>query len=105
MRATLSISLSAMAVLVTAASAQPNYQRRVTIAGNGPRDAGRCTVEVVVDGAAEGEVRGDNASMRDLSGRKPQWRRVECTGALPPNPVDFRFRPLSGRGAQQLVRD
>jgi len=60
---------------------------------------------VVVDGAAEVEIRGDNASMRDLSGRTPQWRRVECTSALPPNPVDFRFRRLSGRGAQQLVRD
>ena len=62
-------------------------------------------VEVVVDGAADVEIRGDTANLRDVSGQPPQFRRFECTGVLPPNPVDFRFRGIDGRGRQTLIRD
>jgi len=58
-----------------------------------------------VDGAAEVEVRGDTAYLRNLAGQPAQWRRFECNGPLPPNPVDFRFAGVDGRGRQQLVRD
>jgi len=81
-----------------------NYERRATIRGGSP-DRGKCTIEVVVDGAVEVEVRGDNAVMRNLSGRPPQWRRFECTGPLPANPANFRFTGVDGRGRQTLVRD
>jgi hypothetical protein len=80
-------------------------QQRARIVGGGNNAGGRCTVEVVVDGAAEIELRGDSANFRDLSGRPPQLRRFECTGVMPPNPVDFRFRGVDGRGRQSLVRD
>lgn len=81
-----------------------NYERRATIRGGSP-DRGKCTIEVVVDGAAEVEVRGDNAVLRNLSGRPPQWRRFECTGPLPANPGNFRFSGVDGRGRQTLVHD
>jgi hypothetical protein len=80
-------------------------QQRARIVGGGNSGGGRCTVEVVVDGSAEVEIRGDNAFLRDVSGRPPQLRRFECTGVMPPNPADFRFRGVDGRGRQTLVRD
>ena len=80
------------------------YERRATIRGGSP-DRGTCTIEVVADGAAEVEVRGDNAVLRNLSGRPPQWRRFECTGPLPGNPANFRFSGVDGRGRQTLIRE
>jgi hypothetical protein len=73
--------------------------------GGGNPDVGKCTVEVVVDGAAEVEIRGDNAMLRNLKGQMPQWRRFECTGPMPANPAGFRFSGVDGRGRQELVKD
>lgn len=81
------------------------YSRRATATGNIGADRGKCTIEVVVDGAAEIAVRGDTATLRNLAGQPPQWRRFECNGPLPANPVDFRFAGVDGRGRQQLVQD
>ena len=78
--------------------------RRAVITGGG-FDSGRCTVEVVVDGAAEVEIRGDTALLRNLKGQPPSWRRFECTSPLPGNPANFSFRGIDGRGRQELVRD
>ena len=83
-------------------SAQP---RRAVITGGGNPERGRCTIEVVVDGAAEVEVRGDSGILRNLSGQPPTWRRFECSGPLPANPGDFRFEGVDGRGRQELIRD
>jgi hypothetical protein len=80
------------------------FERRATMRG-GSQDRGKCTIEVVVDGAADVEVRGDSAVLRNLSGQPPQWRRFECTGPLPVNPANFRFSGVDGRGRQTLVRD
>jgi len=80
-------------------------QRDARIVGGGNRNGGKCTLEVVVDGAAQIEIRGKTASLRDVNGRPPQWRRFECTGVMPPNPVDFRFEGIDGRGRQTLIRD
>jgi hypothetical protein len=81
------------------------YSRRATAMGGVSTDRGKCTIEVVVDGAVEVEVRGDTANLRNLAGHPPQWRRFECNGPLPPNPLDFRFAGVDGRGRQQLVQD
>jgi hypothetical protein len=97
-------SLSILAAVALPLSAQ-TAQRRATIVGGGSRDGGKCTIEVVVDGAAEVEIRGDTAFLRNLKGQTPQWRRFECTGVMPPNPGDFRFAGVDGRGNQRLVRD
>ena len=81
-----------------------SYERRAFIRGGNP-DRGKCTIEVVVDGAADVEVRGDSAVLRNLSGQPPQWRRFECTSPMPPNPANFRFSGVDGRGRQTLIRD
>jgi hypothetical protein len=59
---------------------------------------------VVVDGAAEVEIRGDGGTIRNLGGQPPQWRRFECTSAMPANAPNFRFTGVDGRGSQELVR-
>jgi hypothetical protein len=96
--------VAAFAALATPLGAQ-TFQHRATITGTGNSDRGKCTVEVVIDGAAEIEIRGETATLRNLSGQTPQWRRFECTGIMPSNPVDLRFRGIDGRGRQELVRD
>jgi hypothetical protein len=92
---------SALASMICA----QGLQRQATIVGTSNPNGGKCTVEVVVDGAAQVEIRGTTASLRDLNGRQPQWRRFECTGAMPSNPANFRFEGVDGRGRQTLVRD
>jgi len=82
-----------------------NMQRRASFAGSASPDQGKCRVEVVVDGAAEVEIRGDTANLRNLSGQPPQWRRFICTSPMPANPGEFRFAGVDGRGSQQLVGD
>ena len=89
---------------ITGTASGQTFQRRATITGGGSPDRGKCTIEVVVDGAAEVEVRGGNATLRNLSGQPPQWRRFECTDGLPVNPLNFRFTGVDGRGSQELVR-
>ncbi len=91
--------------LVTGVFAQNLQQRQATMMrGEGP-DRGKCTIEVVVDSVAQVEIRGMSANLRTISGQPAQWRRFECTGALPGNPADFRFAGVDGRGRQQLIRD
>lgn len=94
-----------LTVAAIAGVAAAQDQRRATLTSGGNTDRGKCTIEIVVDGAAEIEIRGDMATLRDAGGQRPQWRRFECTGAMPANPADFRFAGVDGRGKQQLIRD
>src|SRR5215469_13309724 len=98
------VAIAAFASLAGSGGAQ-TYSRRATVMRGGSADRGKCTIEVLVDGAAEVEVRGDTANLRNLAGQPPQWRRFECNGRLPANPVDFRFAGVDGRGRQQLIQD
>jgi hypothetical protein len=97
------IGIAAIFSIVGLANGQ-TFQRRATVTGGGGGDRGQCRVEIVVDGAAEVEIRGVNATLRNLSGQPPQWRRFECTSTLPPNPVNLRYVGVDGRGRQELVR-
>src|SRR3954470_10083413 len=94
-----------MAIAVAAVACAQQIPQRAAIVGGGNPNAGQCTVTVLVDGQAEIEVRGSNATMRDLGGAPPQWRRFECTAAMPSNPASFRFDGLNGRGHQNLVAE
>ena len=80
------------------------FERRATMRGGGG-DRGKCTIEVVVDVSAEVEIRGDRAVLRTIGRQPAQWRRFECDSIMPPNPADFRFQGIDGRGRQTLVRD
>ncbi len=103
MQQALSILIAGMAS-VGVLSAQET-QRRASISREGARGGGGvCTVDVVVDGSATVEVRGDNAVLRDVGGAPPQFRRFDCTSPLPPNAPGFRFNEVDGRGRQELVR-
>src|SRR4029453_12124979 len=97
-------SVSLGAAFASAICAQ-GLSRQAVMTGGGSPDRGKCTIEVVVDGTAQVEIRGSTATLRDLNGRQPQWRRFECTGVMPPNPVNFRFHGVDGRGRQDLIRD
>jgi hypothetical protein len=97
------VAIGTMA-LVSSASAQ-NYQRQATITGGGRPDNGKCTIEVVVDDVAQVEIRGATANLHTISGQPSQWRRFECNAVMPPNPQNFRFQGIDGRGRQTLVRD
>lgn len=77
--------------------------RRAEITGNAVD--GKCTIEVIVDGAAEVEVQGDVGRIRNLSGQPAVWRRFVCNGRMPSNPHDFRFRGIDGRGDVRLLQD
>src|SRR5579883_2642603 len=90
--------------LATALPAQ-QFQRRFTMRDMGDPRRGKCTVEVRVDGSAEVAIQGDTATLRNLAGRPPEWRRFECNNPLPRNPADFRFSGVDGRGRQTLMRD
>jgi hypothetical protein len=80
------------------------YQRTATMRGSNGSE-GKCTIEVVVDGAAQVQIRGASANLINLRGQAPQWRRFECTGPLPVDPQGFRFSGVDGRGQQNLVRE
>lgn len=79
--------------------------RRATIIGGTIGGAGRCTVEVEVDGAAEVEVVGDSGRLRTMSGQTAVWRRFQCTSPMPRTPGDFRMVGLDGRGRVRLWQD
>jgi hypothetical protein len=97
-------TLAVSAALASAICAQ-NSQRQATIVGGGGPDRGKCTLEVVVDDVAQVEIRGTTATLRTLTGQPAQWRRFECTGAMPVNPANFRFSGVDGRGRQELMRE
>jgi hypothetical protein len=97
-------SLLAMAGVATLCASAQTLERRADLTGGNDGGRGKCTIEVVVDGSAEVEIRGDRAVLRNLDGRPPQWRRFLCTSPMPPNPAGFRFAGVDGRGRQTLVR-
>ena len=99
MRSKLIIMMSALGL------AHGQESRQAVITGGGSAERGRCTVEVVVDGAAEVEIRGSTARLRNLSGQPPRFRRFECTSPMPANAADIRFKGVDGRGRQDLTRD
>src|SRR5664279_5501967 len=100
-----SLTILATTFLALSPLSAQQFQRRATMVGGGGPDRGKCTIEVVVDGVAEIEIRGDQGSIRNLAGQPAQWRRFECSAPLPRNPAEFRFAGVDGRGSQQLVRD
>ncbi len=96
------VSAAILAGLVQMAQANP-VSRRAIITGGGGH--GRCTIEVSVDHAAEVEVAGDLGLLTTIAGQPADWRRFQCNAPLPPNPVDFHFIPIAGRGTVRLAQD
>jgi hypothetical protein len=99
MNARLFLAIVSTAALAIPATAQT--QLRATMTGGGNGVAGHCTGEVVVDGAADLQIRGDTATIRDVSGQQPQIRRFECTSPVPAN-ASLRAN-VNGRGQARVV--
>jgi hypothetical protein len=97
------LSVTASTILIAPLCAQ-TVERGANLRG-GANNSGKCTIEVYVDGSADVEIRGDRGLLRTLSGQRAQWRRFECSAALPGNPVEFRFSGVDGRGRQELIQD
>lgn len=95
------IALAATAALGTLGA--QDIHRRATM-GRGPGGSEGCTITVVVDGVADVEIRGDDATLHNISGQPPQFREFECSRPIPPN-APVRFIAESGRGRQELVRE
>jgi hypothetical protein len=93
------LTVIAAAAIAIPAGAQQHRRANLTSGWNG--DGGRCFAEVVVDGAAELQIQGDSANLRNLSGGQPQWRRFDCTSPMPGN-ADVRVN-INGRGRAQLI--
>lgn len=93
-------SLMILALGIAGAQALPE---RAAIVGGGNPNAGQCTIMVSVDGNAQVDVMGADGMLRNLGGVVPKWRRFECTSAMPPNPPNFQFMAVSGRGRQNLI--
>jgi hypothetical protein len=88
----------------TVSSAQPAYRRATVITASDPAE-GRCTVSVVVPGAADVELRGDNAVLRTVAGPPPEWQRFECTSPLPYSSTSLQLRAIEGNGKLTMTRD
>jgi hypothetical protein len=102
MRAMGALMMTAFSI---ASVAGQTYQRQATITGSSYQDRGKCTVEVVVDGTADVQLRGTNGVIQNRAGQPPQWRRFECTSPMPTNPLNFRVSGVAGRGRQTLITD
>jgi len=95
--------LSALAALSVCQSYAQEETRQAQITGR-PGDP-KCTIEVEVDVVADVEIRGTTGRLHTLSGSPATWRRFECNMPMPPNPANFRFRGIDGRGRQTLIGD
>jgi hypothetical protein len=92
------------AVSLGSLAAQDIQRRAAIVRGGGPGGGDGCTIDVVIDGSADVEIRGDNAVIRNVAGGAPQFRQFDCTRPMPLNAPGFRFNPVDGRGHVELVR-
>ena len=95
--------LIAMAVMAASGSLGAQDISRRAVIGRGPAGREGCTLTVMVDGSADVEIRGEYATLRNVSGRPPEVREFECSRPIPPN-ADVRYSPEVGRGRQEMVR-
>ena len=92
-----------LTLALTSAWSQRITDRRTAEIRGGGGD-GKCTIEVEVDGVAEVEISGRNATIRTLNGAPATFRRFQCNQEMPVRPNDFRFKGIDGRGRQDLIR-
>lgn len=96
---------AALFLLLPSLYAQRTSSISARFTGDRNSSQGKCTFEVNVDGVAEVSVQGSRGTLRTLAGEPARWVRLDCNRPLPPNPRNFRFQGIDGRGRQTLVRD
>jgi len=95
-------AIATLAISISPAGAK-TYDRTASFKSSTVSDSGQCTVEVVVPGQARVKINGDSASLLQVGGRTPEWRKFECTSPMPKKPVNFRLEKTGGRGHEELV--
>ncbi len=78
-------------------------ERQAVLTGGPVNGAGKCTIEVMVDVRAEVELEGDSALLRTQAGKPAQWTKLQCSAAMPPEPMGLRITKLNGRGRIKLT--
>jgi len=96
--------LTFFALVACIVNAQTSHRRAALVYASNPY-VGRCTVSVLVDGAADIEIRGDDATMRNVTGYPPRWQSFACTGPMPVAAADLSLRAIEGNGQITLSRD
>jgi len=99
------ILIGVMALVATAEIPSSAQSQNIQAQISGGSGSGKCTIEVVVQGVAEVQIRGNQGNLRTLSGNPAQWRRLDCNQPLPGNPSNFKFSGVDGHGRQSLSAD
>jgi len=79
------------------------YRLAELVAGANPNE-GLCRIEVIVHGMADIRIRANAATLLHPSGEPSQWRRFQCDGVMPVDPLNFQFVGVDGRGRQSLIQ-
>lgn len=66
---------------------------------------GWCAIKVWVDDEAEFALQGDRVRVFTARGQASRDVASECSGPLPANVTDFRFRGVDGRGDVRLIEE
>ena len=86
------------------ALADSHFQVRRMTRDDVPAGKGQCDIRLQVDGQVEVAVRGEQVSIRTLSGRDARDDGSECNGPLPNRNIQgFRFEVVDSRGEIRLV--
>lgn len=88
-----------------AAANAASMERHAELAGAPPDAAGKCTIEVEIDVRAEVQIQDESALLRNLGGKRPEWKRFQCTNPMPLHPAGFRLTKVAGRGRIKLTVD
>jgi hypothetical protein len=71
-----------------------------------PRGKGQCDIRLQVDDQVEVSVRGDDVSVRTVSGQDARDDGSECNAPLPPDDIrGFNFEVKDSRGEIRLVEE
>jgi hypothetical protein len=106
MKNALIVTLAWFAAFALAAPvrAQTFYRRANLVSSLDPYQQ-KCTVSIIVDGAADVEIHGASATLRDVTGQAPSWQRFDCTAPMPYSPTGTHLRAIEGDGTMTLSRD
>src|SRR5262245_25955355 len=94
-------AIATLAIVAAPAGAQ-SLQRRASV-GNGKPESRKRIIADASAAAAEVDINGDDANLRNHSAQPPHWRRFECSSRMPAKAHGFRPQGVDGRGGVNLV--
>jgi hypothetical protein len=95
-----------LALLALPVSADTQFRARKMTRDDVPFGKGQCDIRLQIDGEAEVSVRGDEVSIRTISGRDGRDDGSECNEPLPGrNLQNFKFEVRDSRGDIRLLSE